>query len=217
MASRQKHGSPKRPGGRSARVKAAVLQAALEELADRGYAALGFEGIARRSGVNRTTLYRRWGTLENLLLDAVLERGLERVPIPDTGSLGSDLLAYGKAIAADVQAPEIQAIVRAVVFAGDGESPLAEVRQRFWRARLELAGEIVKRAVGRGEIPPDTDPVVVVEALIAPIYFRLLMTGETLDRRFVEDVAELVAAGARRTPSASRPARAARTAKPAPR
>jgi Tetracyclin repressor-like, C-terminal domain len=58
----------------------------------------------------------------------------------------------------------------------------------------------VERAIARGEIPPDTDPGVVLEAVIAPIYFRLLMTGEKLDGEFLERLTELLAAGASARP-----------------
>jgi AcrR family transcriptional regulator len=186
----------RRPGGRSARVRAAVLQATLEELAANGHAALSFDGIARRAGVHKTTVYRRWGSLEDLLLEAMLERGSEQVPIPDTGSLRGDLLDYGKAIVAGTRAPEVQAVVRAVASMGDRGSRLAEASHRFWATRLDLAGEMVERAVSRGEISAKTDPGPVLEAIIAPIYFRLLLSGEETDDDFVHGLAELVATGA---------------------
>jgi AcrR family transcriptional regulator len=196
----------KRPGGRSARVRADVLQAALEELAAVGYASLSFEGIAARAGVHKTTLYRRWGSREDLMLDAMLDRGAERVPIPDTGSLRTDLLEYGREIvAAILSAPEIQATVRAIASAGDHDTRLAEASRRFWEERLELAGEMVERAIERGEAGPEADPGLVAELVIAPIYFRLLLSGEPLDDAFLERLADLAAAGAaQRKRSASR-------------
>jgi AcrR family transcriptional regulator len=190
----------RRPGGRSARVRSAVLNAALEELAAVGYGSLSLEGVARRAGVHKTTLYRRWGNRENLILDAMLERGSERVPIPDTGSLRTDLLELGKAIASSVRAPEVEGTTRAIASIADRDSPLAEASRRFWGIRLELDGQVVERAISRGEIPPGTDPALVVEAVIAPIYFRLLMTDEKLDENFLENLSGLVAAGARAQP-----------------
>jgi AcrR family transcriptional regulator len=199
-AAKGQHAPRKRPGGRSARVRAAVLEAALEELAAVGYGSLSLDGVARRAGVHKTTLYRRWGNRENLILDAMLDRGAERVPIPDTGSLRSDLAELGKAIAASVRAPEVEGTTRAIASIADRDSPLAEASRRFWAIRLELDGQVVERAIARGEIPPDTDPALVVEAVIAPIYFRLLMTDEKLDEKFVETLSRLVAAGARARP-----------------
>jgi AcrR family transcriptional regulator len=192
-----------RPGGRSARVRSAVLAAALEELAAVGYAAFSVDGVAERAGVHKTTVYRRWVDRDNLLLEAMLERGREQVPVPDTGSVRTDLLEFGRAVVAGVKAPEVEAALRAVAAIGDPASPIAKASRAFWAARLNLAGQIVDRAIARGEIRPGVDPGVVVEAIIAPIYFRLLLSRDKLDRRFVERLTEsaLAAAG---PPSAPR-------------
>lgn len=188
-------------------MRSAVLAATVAELAEHGYGELSFENIARRAGVNKTTLYRRWGTRENLLLEMMLDLGRERVPIPDTGSLRGDLLEYGRQIVTSAKTPEVEAVVGAVAsMAGDSE--LAKASHRFWSTRLELAGQIVERAAARGEIRRHLDPGLVVETVIAPIYFRLLMSGEALDERFVECLAQLVAAGAAHAPRSGRRGRA---------
>jgi AcrR family transcriptional regulator len=186
----------KRPGGRSARVRSAVLKATVEELAQGGYASFSFEKVAERAGVHKTTLYRRWGDRESLLLEAMLELGAERAPIPETGSLRKDLLKLARAIASSIPTPEVQAIVRAVISVGDRDPKLAEVARRFWSTRIELDAVIVDRAIERGEVPPDVNRELVVEALLAPMYFRLLMTGGRLDKKFLERLASFVAAGA---------------------
>ena len=174
----------KRPGGRTARTREAVLAAALEQLADGGYDAFSFEAVAQRAGVHKTTLYRRWGTREGLLLDAMLARGSERVPIPDTGSLTGDLRAYAEAIVASLT-PEIEAAIRAVVSIGDRVPAVADAGRAFWEARFELASTMVTRAIERGELPPGTDPQAIVEPVIARIYFRLLLSGAPLDVRTI--------------------------------
>jgi AcrR family transcriptional regulator len=181
----------RRPGGRTARVRAAVLKAALQELAAGGYASFGFEGVARRAGVHKTTLYRRWGSRENLLLEALLELGRERVPIPDTGSLRSDLIEYASEVVASATTPEVEAVVRAVASIGDKDPRLGEAGRRYWRARIELAGEMVDRAAARREIPPGTDPGLIVESVLGPIYFRLLLSREPLDAGFIEALVDL--------------------------
>jgi AcrR family transcriptional regulator len=169
-----------------------VLDATLELLAEGGHPALSFEAIAQRAGVNRTTLYRRWGTREAVMLDALLEQGRERVPIPDTGSLHGDLVAYGEAIAKSLVTPETEALVRAVVSSRD--APLADASRRFWRTRLELAREMVEHAIARREVPPDTDADALLEALLGGIYFRLLMSREEIDGDFVRRLADLLSA-----------------------
>lgn len=81
-------------GGRSARVRAAVLAATLEAVSHNGADSLSIPDIARTAGVHETSIYRRWGSRENLVLDALLTYSQEQLPIPDTGSLREDLMAF---------------------------------------------------------------------------------------------------------------------------
>src|SRR5512132_695784 len=90
-ATRAHRARPRRPGGRSARVRAAVLRATIAELLRTGYAGLSVEAVADRAGVHKTTVYRRWGTLQQLVTDALLAHVSAKVPQPDTGTLRSDL------------------------------------------------------------------------------------------------------------------------------
>jgi AcrR family transcriptional regulator len=183
----------RRPGGRSARVRALTLAATIGELAESGYSALTLDAVARRAGVHRTTLYRRWGTREALVLDAMLELAGEGVRIPDTGSLRGDLLAIARGSAATASSAQGQAVVRAVVAAGAHDAALAAASRQFWTERLALDGSVVERAVARGELPPGTDPRTVIEAILGPIYFRLLVLGEQPDAAFVERLVGLIA------------------------
>jgi AcrR family transcriptional regulator len=170
-----------RPGGRSARVRAAVIEALLGELAEHGLAGTTMEGVARRAGVNKTTLYRRWGSREELVLDALLELGERRVPIPDTGSLRDDLLTVAREIVASVSTPEADAVIRAAAADPAQDSKLVARVRQFWTVRYEVLGEIVARAVERGELPEGTDPRPVIDGLLGGIYLRLLVTREPLD------------------------------------
>ncbi len=177
-------------------MRSAVIMAALEELAEGGYASFSCEAVAERAGVNKTTVYRRWGTRENLMLDALVEGARVSVPIPDTGSLLADFVAYATKLVEVVTAPAVEANLRAVAATGDRDSALADASRSFWSTHIELARDIVERAIARGEVPAETDPGAVIETLIAPIYFRLLVSGEDLDAEFVQTVAEHVVAGA---------------------
>lgn len=81
-----------RPGGRTARTRAAVRDATQAELAEHGYAGLTVEAVATRSGVHKTTLYRRWGGVDGLIVDALAQADEDDWRPPDTGSLEEDLL-----------------------------------------------------------------------------------------------------------------------------
>jgi AcrR family transcriptional regulator len=195
MAVKARGGTRRRPGGRSARVRAAVIAATLEELAESGYSGLSLESAARRAGVHKTTLYRRWRTKEALVLEAMLEQAAETVPVPDTGTLRGDLLGLAQGSAAIQTSPAGEAVVRAVAGEGPANAEIFEANRRFWVERLELDGAILERARDRGELAADVDPEEVIEAVLGPLYFRLLVTGEPLDREFIERTVDLVVRG----------------------
>jgi AcrR family transcriptional regulator len=185
----------RRPGGRTARVRAAAIVATLAELADVGYSALSLESVAKRAGVGKTTLYRRWGTREELVLEAMLERAGEHISVPDTGSLREDLLELARTTAANAAAPEVAAMARAVAAEAPHDPRLAAANRRFWAERLALDGAIVERAIERGEVESGTDPLRVIESVLGPIHLRLLLTGEVVDRRFLEGIVGTVLNG----------------------
>jgi AcrR family transcriptional regulator len=181
-----------RPGGRSARVRAAVLQAALDELVAAGRAELTVEGVARRAGVNKRTIYRRWGNLDALLVDVMAERAREMVPVSDTGSLREDLRQLATAAVAVASAPPIQAIARAALAEIPRNRQIAEASRRFWAERIALDSQIVARAISRGEIAPQTDPRLVLESLLGPLHLRLLIEGSPPDTSMIDGVVELI-------------------------
>jgi AcrR family transcriptional regulator len=186
-----------RPGGRSARVKGAVLAATVDELLESGYDALSYERVAARAGVHKTTVYRRWPTKPSLVMAVVADLGEQRVRVPDHGSLEEDLAGFARAIVANLRTPEAEAIARVLVIAAHSSPELRAEAEAWWRARFGLAGVMVERAVDRGEIPPGSDPVAIIEALIGPLYVRLLFTQQRLDRRVADRAAAMVAAAAR--------------------
>jgi len=185
----------RRPGGRSARTRAAVLTATADLLAEVGYEELTFDAIARRAGVHKTTIYRRWPAKPDLVADAARERSEQLVEVPDTGSLRGDLTALGRAVAANIGSDVGSAMTKTLVAAAATSPAVAEATHSFWAERLRLTGEIVTRATARGELPADVDANVVIEALVGALYVRLLLTGEPLDAAVADQVAGAVAAG----------------------
>ncbi|WP_018332320.1 TetR/AcrR family transcriptional regulator [Actinomycetospora chiangmaiensis] len=169
----------RRPGGRSARVRAAVLDAAVEVLLARGLADFRIAAVATLAGVHETSIYRRWGTREGLLVDALLQTSEQRLPVPDTGRLRDDLVAYATALARFLATPVGRALDQVLVL-GDGPA-MAEARGRFWTERAAGSTAMITRAVARGELPGTVDPRLAVEMLVGPVHFRLLLTRELVD------------------------------------
>jgi AcrR family transcriptional regulator len=191
----------RRPGGRSARVREAVLDATIEAIVAGGYAGLTIDDVARRAGVHKTTLYRRWATREAMVLDALLARSATHVAVPDTGTLRGDLVALLRAVAANITSREGRALVMALLLETRGVPGLDALRQEFWSTRFELVAAVVERAIERGELEGTVDAALLVELAIAPLYLRVLVTGEEIDDAFVVAVADHVMTGAGAPPT----------------
>ncbi|EWT00738.1 TetR family transcriptional regulator [Intrasporangium oryzae NRRL B-24470] len=192
-----KDGATRRPGGRTAQVRAAVLHATFRELAERGYAGMSLEHVALRAGVHKSTVYRRWATKANLLLDAVSTLAETRIPVPDTGDLDQDVRAFARMIAATMRSDDGAAVVRGL-FGGATESP--EVRdflQGFWAGRFAQVRPIVERAVERGDLPEHTDADELIKHVGAPLYYRLLVTLDPVTATVADRAAAAALAAAR--------------------
>jgi AcrR family transcriptional regulator len=184
----------RRPGGRSARVRAAVLQAALEAMAEHGPAGVTISEIARRAGVHATSVQRRWGTAENVTLDAMLTRSQEQLPVPDTGTLRGDLIAFARLIATYLATPLGTALSRTMAVAED-DPDMADGRLQFWRTRYDIARVMISRAIERRELADGTDSQLALELLIAPLHFRALLTRQPIDDTMIEQVVDTLLRG----------------------
>ncbi|TDV55137.1 TetR/AcrR family transcriptional regulator [Actinophytocola oryzae] len=156
-----------RPGGRSAKVRDAVHRAAIELLAA-GELDAAIPRIAEQAGVHPTSVYRRWGTRENLLMDAAATRMHERSPVPDTGSLRGDLAAWATGVERAMTEPEGHVLLRALV------ATVSNVGRPSEHLRLRGADlqKLLDRAAARGERVPALDDI--LDHVLAPLYVRAL-------------------------------------------
>jgi AcrR family transcriptional regulator len=167
-----------RPGGRTARTRDAVHAAVRELIAESGSEHVVIADVAARSGVHAATIYRRWGRPELLVLDVAVDRLQDQLPVPATGDLRADLLAYTKAVADDLIRPGGLAFLRAVLAASAApatsdlpgtRSPRSVVDRRLedFQVMLDHAGP----AAG------DLTALDVVDGILAPLYLRILFGG----------------------------------------
>jgi AcrR family transcriptional regulator len=184
-----------RPGGRTARVRASVLRAAGDALAERGFVNLDLGDLARRAEVGRTTVYRRWGTVTAVLTDLLLEMAVESVPRADTGSLEGDLRVNARLVVQTLTDQRQGPLFKAVLGAATSDDDAAVALTRFYLTRIREWAPCVTDAEARGEIPPGTDAEEVVRAVSAPLYYRFVTgTGELDDAVADRAVAAAVAA-----------------------
>lgn len=188
---------PARPVGRGRKAQTAVRAATLAELLDRGYAELTVEGVAQRAGVHKTTVYRRWKDRASLVVDALAEHFATDIPTPDTGAVETDLQALARALAHSMEGPVGRA-VQTAMYSDAGRLPeVAEARRRIFADRFRRAEPVITRAVERGELPAGTDPVELLKTLVAPIYFRLLVSADPIGQGTADQAVRITLAAAR--------------------
>ncbi|MEU1376685.1 TetR/AcrR family transcriptional regulator C-terminal ligand-binding domain-containing protein [Streptomyces triculaminicus] len=194
-----------RPGGRTARTRAAVRDAVLAGLVEHGYPGLTIEYVAEHSGVHKTTLYRRWGGVEGLVADALDFAGEDSWTPPDTGSLEGDLRALALEIVETFTDPASAAAPTAFIAAAFQSERAADALRGFYAERFARCAPLIERAVERGEAPPATDAGAVVRAVSAPLFLRLFITREPLDAAVADQTVDAalaaIRAGAHASPS----------------
>ncbi|MEZ0111911.1 AcrR family transcriptional regulator [Catenulispora sp. EB89] len=188
----------RRPGGRAARVGAAVHQAVTDLISERGYGTFSVADVAARAGVADSSIYRRWGSLEKLLADVALNRLNARSPMPDTGSLAGDLRAYTAAVAREITGPEGLALLRlAIALESSGEQGL-QARDDLLAERARQLDSMLDRARERGEPAPDAFGV--LDHLMAPMYIRVLFGLGPLTPEYVDGLVDRLLAFDRQGP-----------------
>ncbi|MFE7186575.1 TetR/AcrR family transcriptional regulator [Streptomyces erythrochromogenes] len=191
--------------GRGARMRVAVLAATITELTETGYAALTVDAVARRAGVHRTTIHRNWKTSDRLVADALTHHFATDIPIPDTGAVKDDLRALAWSLVAALTTHAGRALLATALSDAARTPDLAETKRVLFEDRFRRAEPpVVTRAVERGELPAGTDPGELLKAMVAPVCFRLVFTGEPVDET-TADRAVHVALAAAQTRALSAP------------
>lgn len=172
-----------------------MFEATLGLLASRDYREISVETMAERARVSRTTIYRRWQSKAAVVAAAVSSLYLDRVEVPDTGSLSEDLvdlLSETYRVMADGDGRVLEQLVRQ-----SGQNPeLVDVVRSILYARRRLYVTMLNRAIARGEMSPDVDQELLLDLLLGPLWFRLLVSGAPVTPGEARSVVELVLEGA---------------------
>jgi AcrR family transcriptional regulator len=171
----------------------AILQATRELLVESGVRALTIEGVAARSGVAKTTIYRRWASRHELALAVLLDMVKTVSRVPDLGDTREELIAFlGGAVrilGTTLMGPVMQGLVSELA---SDETLAAAFRERIVRVRVKEVRRVLDRGIARGVIREDVDEEQVHELLFGPVYYRLFLSGGELDvdlaRRIVDAV-----------------------------
>jgi AcrR family transcriptional regulator len=186
----------RRVNGRSARVRQSVIESTLELIREGGIDQLTVAQVASRSGVHETSIYRRWGSREKLLVEAILDLSESDLPVPDSGSFREDLTILATELCRYLSTPLGLAVAQLLSWPVK-DLAVAEMQGGVWRERTAAAAVVVKRAIDRGEVPENTDPRLVIELLVAPIHWRALVLKEELGPDLAVTLAKAVFDGVR--------------------
>ncbi len=176
-ATRDTSSDPRRgPRRRGDALCRAIQEAVVAELARNGFAGLSVEHVAERAHTGKASIYRRWPTKVDLVVDALDQLMPSPQDIPDTGSVRGDLLALLRHVAAAMSA-ETGAAARACLTTSGLPDDLTDaVRERLLEPRRRWVTEILERGAARGEVRPDAVTPRVAE--VGP----MLLHGEVLQR-----------------------------------
>jgi AcrR family transcriptional regulator len=155
------------------------------------------EAVASRAGVNKTTVYRRWPTLDDLLVDALMWWSEDAIPGPDTGSIATDLLALGRTLADQLNGGVGRQIAAVVLTAGLRSAQLRDATRRYFDHQAARATPLVARAIDRGELPANTDTNALLTTFRAPLFYRMVTTGDPIDEGLIAQATRVTLAAAR--------------------
>jgi AcrR family transcriptional regulator len=167
-------------------ITTAIRHAVVQELAAVGYGRLSIEAVARRAGVAKTAVYRRWSSKLDMVLEMVAGVAGQSLPLPDTGSLRGDIELVLRMAARGLRHPIASQIIPDLLAEAARNPQIAQTLQDVLRANQRDVGELlVGRAVDRGELPAGADPDAVVDLIVGPLYWRLAIARTPLSEAYL--------------------------------
>jgi len=200
----------KRPPGRprSATVRKQILEAANSLLEEVGFAKFTMQGIAAKAGVSKATLYRWWTSKGAVAMEAFMAATLPRITFPHTASAVADVTAQ-MLMLAEAYRGVTGRLIRELIGLGQSDPEMLKTfTEGYLIPRRGATKDVLLRGMASGELDPGVDLEILVDALYAPIFHRLLLRHMPLDDDFVRSIAKLAFA------SVTQPGKNAPTAKP---
>ena len=178
-------------------VTAAITSAMFDQLAEFGYARMSMDAVARRAGVGKAAVYRRWPSKQAMLIDLVEASILRNLPeVPDTGSLAGDVRGFLDVIVEQTADPRVKRIAMDVLVETTRIPELADaLHEVVDKPRRAAAAAVLTRAVDRGELSADIDRELGLDLLISPLLLRLVRTDEPVDDAYLVRLTKVIVAG----------------------
>jgi AcrR family transcriptional regulator len=173
------------------RSRRVILEAVLEELGEVGYGAFTIESVAARAGVGKSTIYRHWPGKLALVEDAFRTLKAQAL-LPETGTLRERVTAFLEQVANLVVESTYSACMPALIDAAERDPQVREFHCAFSAERLVVLVDVLRAGIADGELPADTDPELVADALVGPIVMRRLMFSQPFDPQLVPALVDQV-------------------------
>ena len=178
----------------------AITDAILAEWTEKGYARMSMEAVARRAGVGKSALYRRWESKQQMALAVLDDVHVAAVIAPDMGSLEGDLNGLITAMQAWLAHPQIGPIMADLVAETTRDPELGHAVETFARVPYRAqAYEIFDRANARGELHAATDREVGVEPIASIMFWRNISRAEPPTEEYLRKVIATICRGCRST------------------
>ena len=165
----------------------------MNELAEVGYGRLSIEAVARRAGVGKTAIYRRWSNKLEMVLEIVSDVAGRSVPMPDTGSFEGDLQLLMMIVSKALQHRIASQIIPDLMAEASRNPQIAATLRTALRTHQQAVGDkLVGQAVARGELPTGADPDLAVDLILGPLYWRLAVARTPIDDNYLTRMSALV-------------------------
>ncbi len=181
---------------RVARSRAAILAATAALLIEEGAAGITIEGIAERSGVAKTTIYRHWKSRSQLIFDGFESMLASPPSAPPAGPVRERLTVLLNGLVRGLTVSEWAPAVTALIDAGDRDPEIRTLLHDFLALRMSPCRDVLVEGVRTGEISASLDVDVAVSALVGPVFYRRLVSREPMDGTFGGLVVDQFLAGA---------------------
>jgi AcrR family transcriptional regulator len=176
-------------------VTQAIKNAFFEELADVGYGRLSLDAVARRAGVGKAAIYRRWKSKLDITVALISEIAVGAIDVPDTGTLDGDVREYLNRGRQALTHRLATTIIPDLLAEGARNPDLTSALLRTVRdPRRDKAAQLVQRAIGRGELPADADIGLCLDFLGGPLYWRMTVLRADFDSTYLDRLAAKVVA-----------------------
>jgi len=172
-----------------------IRAAVLEELAAHGYGRMSIEAVARRAGVGKTTIYRRWDSKLQVVIDATSGVASPALAAPDSGSLTGDLRILLGLAAQALKHPLASQIIPDLLAEAARNPEIAATLQGVLRdTQQALMAPVIAQAQARGELGGEIDVHLALDLAIGPLYWRMAVVRAPLPAGYLDQLAARTAA-----------------------